>query len=250
MRKADSNGRRWTSTLAWVALGAAIGAAIVALGTGPGYRLSWWQLGPAIQAMRWAAIVAMSAAVIGLIAAVVAFRITAVGPMRVALASVIVGLAVALPPLSLYLRAQDLPRIHDITTDPDHPPAFVATLPLRQKASNPTNYLPETATAQKSAYPDIAPKVLKMPPDEAFKRAENAAKAMGWQIVEISRPDHRIEATDTSLLFGFKDDIVIRLTPLADGTRIDVRSLSRVGGSDFGVNAKRIREFMRRLDSE
>ena len=74
---------------------------------------------------------------------------------------------------------------------------------------------------------------------------------MGGDIVAVSPQDLRIEATDTSLLFGFKDDVVIRVAALADvstaSSRVDVRSLSRVGGSDFGVNAKRIRDYLARL---
>jgi uncharacterized protein (DUF1499 family) len=72
---------------------------------------------------------------------------------------------------------------------------------------------------------------------------------MGWVIVDVSRADLRIEATDTTLLFGFKDDIVIRVMPQPGGSRVDVRSLSRVGGSDFGVNAKRVRTFLKKLEA-
>lgn len=238
---------RWASRLAWSALGAAVMAALLALLAGPGYRLAWWSLGPAMQTIFWSAIVALGAVVIGLIAAVFALRAKASTSMRLALVGMVVGLAVALPPLALYLKVQSLPRIHDITTDTDNPPAFVAVLPLRGNASNSTQYPPETAAAQKSAYPDIAPMLLKVPPDEAFVRAAKAAMAMGWQIVESSPKDYRIEATDISLLFGFKDDVVIRVTPHADGSRIDVRSLSRVGKSDIGVNARRIRDYMNQL---
>ena len=92
---------------------------------------------------------------------------------------------------------------------------------------------------------------IPLPPAQAFARAEAAARAMGGDIVAVSPQDLRIEATDTSLLFGFKDDVVIRVAALADvstaSSRVDVRSLSRVGGSDFGVNAKRIRDYLARL---
>ncbi|HSG23094.1 MAG TPA: DUF1499 domain-containing protein, partial [Azonexus sp.] len=119
--------------------------------------------------------------------------------------------------------------------------------PLRQEASNSTEYSAENAAAQKTGYPEIVPKVLKNSPAEAFARAEAAARLMAWEIVAVSPADYRIEATATSLLFGFKDDVVIRVTPHADGSRIDVRSLSRVGISDLGVNARRIQEFMQLL---
>jgi len=242
--------RRWASMLAWFAFSAAIAAAIVALLVGPGYRFAWWSLGSAMQAMFWSAIVAMGAVAIGLIATIFAFQTKAHGSMRLALLGLVIGLAVALPPLTLYLKAKSLPRIHDISTDTDNPPAFVAVFPLRQGASNSTEYTAENAVAQKSDYPEIAPKVLKSAPDEAFAQAEAAARLMDWEIVAVSPADYRIEATATSLLFGFKDDVVIRVTPHAEGSRIDVRSLSRVGISDLGVNARRIQEFMQRLEAK
>ena len=245
----DNSRNRWASPLAWIASGAALLAAIAALLAGPGYRLGWWPFGAGIQVIFWSAITAIGALVIGLIATGLAVRAKAPGSIRLALVGVIAALAVALPPLSLYLKAQSLPHIHDITTDTDNPPAFVAVLPLRQGASNSTQYPPETAVAQKDAYPEIAPRLVKKTPDQAFAQAEGAARRMGWQIVALSPADHRIEATDTSLLFGFKDDIVIRVRPHGDGSRIDVRSLSRVGRSDIGVNAKRIRKFMREVDA-
>jgi uncharacterized protein (DUF1499 family) len=86
-----------------------------------------------------------------------------------------------------------------------------------------------------------------VPPPRALQLAERAARAMGWDIVAVAPDDLRIEATDTTLLFGFKDDVVIRVTANGNGSRVDARSLSRIGGSDLGTNAKRIRSFMRQL---
>jgi uncharacterized protein (DUF1499 family) len=90
---------------------------------------------------------------------------------------------------------------------------------------------------------------MSVPPAEAFARAERAARAMGWQIVAVAPEAMRIEATDTTLFFGFKDDIVIRVRPSEHGSVVDMRSLSRVGTSDVGVNAKRIRAFLARLSA-
>jgi uncharacterized protein (DUF1499 family) len=238
---------RWIATLAWAACALAVACAAVALVAGPGYRMAWWPLAPGIMIIRWAAMAALGAAVVSLIAAVMARGADTRRPLYVALAGLVIALAVALPPISLYLRAQNLPHIHDITTDTENPPAFVAIVPLRQGASNTTAYSAETAALQKQGYPDIAPVMLNLAPAQAYARAESAARSMGWAVVAASPEDLRIEATDTTLLFGFKDDVVIRVTPQAAGSRIDVRSLSRVGGSDFGVNAKRIRRFMEKL---
>ena len=100
---------------------------------------------------------------------------------------------------------------------------------------------------QRQGYPDLAPLVLKMPPPEALARAEQAARAMGWEIVAVSPQAGLIEATDTTWWFGFKDDVVVRVSAHPDGSRVDVRSLSRVGASDLGVNAGRIRAYLRRV---
>jgi uncharacterized protein (DUF1499 family) len=70
---------------------------------------------------------------------------------------------------------------------------------------------------------------------------------MGWEIVAADVEEGRIEATDRTFWFGFKDDVVIRLTPSGERTIVDVRSKSRVGGSDVGTNARRIRSFLERL---
>jgi len=84
-------------------------------------------------------------------------------------------------------------------------------------------------------------------PDLAFEQAVHAAREMDWEIVDASSGQLRIEATDTTFWFGFKDDVVIRITPEQEGSRVDVRSLSRVGKSDVGTNAKRIRAYLRKL---
>ena len=152
------------------------------------------------------------------------------------------ALAVAAPPLIMYWRLQSSPKIHDITTSIDNPPTFEAVLPLRQGARNPVDYAAATGAEQRKGYPDIVPLTLSLPPAAAFARALDAARAMGWDIV-ASKPDTRIEATDTTLLFGFKDDVVVRVAPQGSGSVIDVRSLSRVGGSDFGTNAQRVRSY-------
>src|SRR5690606_13567146 len=97
---------------------------------------------------------------------------------------------------------------------------------------------------QLSAYPDIRPLVLDMPMASAFQRALEGVRDMGWEIVEADSIGGRIEATDETFWFGFKDDVVIRLTPTGERTILDVRSLSRVGGSDVGTNARRIRSYI------
>jgi uncharacterized protein (DUF1499 family) len=187
--------------------------------------------------------------VLTLAAAISAYWYGARRALGASLAGLALSLAVAGPPLYYWRTVERVPRIHDISTDTDNPPLYVAVVPLRKGAENPTDYNAEVAAQQKMAYPDIAPVMLDVPPAQAFARAERAALSMGWDIVIVAPADLRIEATDTTLLFGFKDDIVVRVAPSGNGSRVDVRSLSRVGKSDFGVNANRIRKFLRELSA-
>jgi len=142
------------------------------------------------------------------------------------------------------------PPIHDITTDTENPPSFSAVIPLRSGAKNPIEYGgAKVAELQHRGYPDIAPLVLPTTPDAAFNKALDAARQMGWEVVASEPRTGRIEATATTPFFGFKDDVVIRITPVPTGSRIDVRSLSRIGGSDVGTNAKRVRAYLAKIAS-
>jgi len=167
-------------------------------------------------------------------------------------AGVVLGVAVALlavPALQL-LSAFGAPPIHDITTDTADPPPFVAALPLRAAANamNPPEYGgAEVAAQQHQAFPDIQPLVMNMPPQQAVQRVLDEVREFGWDISAAEPAEGRIEAVDTTLFFGFKDDVVIRLRPVEGGTRVDVRSTSRVGLGDAGTNAKRIRRLLAAL---
>jgi uncharacterized protein (DUF1499 family) len=170
--------------------------------------------------------------------------------LAASLVGLALGLVVAGFPWQLKQTAQRVPPIHDITTDTDNPPAFVAVLPLRKDAPNPGDYGgPEIAAQQRAAYPDLRSLILNVTPEEAFNQALAAARDLGWEIVDTSPAQGRIEATDTTFWFGFKDDIVVRVQPADQGSRIDVRSVSRVGKSDIGTNAKRIRAYIERISS-
>jgi hypothetical protein len=142
-------------------------------------------------------------------------------------------------------RAREVPPIHDISTDTADPPEFVAILPLRADAPNPAEYGgPAIAAAQQQAYPDLQPLALPRPPEAVFGRAVEAARRAGWEIVASDSAAGRIEATATTGWFGFKDDVVVRIRPANEGSRVDVRSVSRVGRSDVGTNARRIRAYL------
>lgn len=173
---------------------------------------------------------------------------------QTAFIAMILGAALAYLPLTQALKAGSVPPIHDISTDTDDPPAFFAVTPLRKKAnaSNPAEYAgAETAAKQKEAYPDIVPVTMDGPPDQAFAKALAAAKAMpDWEIIDSDPAGGRIEATATSRFMGFKDDVVIRIRAEGAGSRIDIRSKSRVGRSDVGANAERIRAYVAKLKAQ
>ena len=236
--------------IAWFGFAAGVASGVAALLAGPAYRMQWVSLATAFLVLRWATFGALAATVVASFAWVWLSVTRATRGRAVAAAAAMLGILVAATPLYLYDQAQRLPKIHDISTDTDDPPSFVDVLPQRLGARNPVEYKPETAIEQKRGYPDIVPLRLDVAPAEAFERAERAARAMGWQIVAASPDALRIEATDTTLFFGFKDDIVIRVHPQPQGSVVDVRSLSRIGGSDIGANARRVRAYLSRLAAD
>lgn len=241
---------RVAAGFAALALVSGLACAAAALLAGPAYRIEWLALGAAFELLRWATYGALGGAAVALLAAAMLLLARATRGRVVATAALVLNAAIAGPPLYLYRQAQTLPKIHDISTDTKDPPAFVAVLPLRKNARNPVEYRAETAAQQRLGYPDIAPLLLPMPPDQALARAERAARAMDWQIVAVAPDALRIEATATTLFFGFKDDVVIRIRPQASNAQaslVDVRSLSRIGGSDIGANAQRVRKFLAQL---
>lgn len=235
-------------TFAWAAFGLAAAAALAALVSGPGNRFGWWDYRVAFDVLRWGAWGGATGAALSLVALALAARHAMRRSAVVAVIGLTAGaLAFALP-WQARSRARDVPPIHDITTDTADPPRFVAVLALRKGAPNGVQYEGEkVASQQRKAYPDIAPLVLPVPPAAAFERCLAAARALGWDIVAAAPGDLRIEATDTTPFFGFKDDIVLRITPSGAGSRVDVRSVSRVGRSDLGVNARRVRAFLAQL---
>ncbi len=217
-----------------------------AVAAGLGTRWGAWHFRTGFTILTWAAYGGLAAAVLGLVAPFLdrsSRRGVLLTLVTIGLGALVVGI-----PWQMKQQVQHVPPIHDITTDTENPPAFVAILPLRRDAPNPVEYGgPEVAAQQKEAYPDLRPLFLIAPQKEGFSKALEAARAMGWQIVDSNQDQGRIEATDTTLWFGFKDDIVVRVMPAVHGSRIDVRSVSRVGKSDLGTNARRIQTYLRRI---
>jgi uncharacterized protein (DUF1499 family)/multisubunit Na+/H+ antiporter MnhF subunit len=232
---------------AWAGLWLAIVCVAAELLAGPGYRLRWWGLNAGLQTIRWAATVAAVAIVATLAIALWAQLQRARRALVLALVAFVLSVAAAAPPAYFWYQVTHLPHLHDVTTDTEHPPRFAALLALRTGARNSAEYDPATAARQHQGYPDLVPLTLETSPAQALQLAERVARSMGWDIVAVTPGAWRLEATATSLLFGFKDDIVVRIAAQGSESRVDVRSVSRIGGSDFGANARRIRSFLGKL---
>jgi uncharacterized protein (DUF1499 family) len=155
------------------------------------------------------------------------------------------GLSAIAIPVGIVVAARGAPAIHDITTDTVDVPQFTAITPdVRGPDTNPLAYDPADAPVQQAAFPTLKPLILTDTPDRAFAKALETAKKQGWVIVDSSEVDGRIEATATVDWWGFKDDVIIRIKPDGTGSRVDVRSQSRVGKGDLGFNADRISDYL------
>jgi uncharacterized protein (DUF1499 family) len=227
------------------------GAALLVLALAPlGTAFGWWDFRFGLYSMMPASGYAAAAAVV-LAAATLVLGWSRVRPRgRLLLAAALVmGAVLAYVPWNYQRIRSTLPPIHDITTDTDNPPAFVAVLPARAaETAGSVVYDAELPQLQKKAYPDLAPITTAVPVAKAFGQAFEVARAMpGWTIVAFDAKAGRIEASQQSRWFRFADDVVIRIAGDETGSRIDMRSTSRQGRSDYGVNAARIRAFMTAL---
>jgi hypothetical protein len=228
-----------------IAVVCAVLSLLLLLSSGIGTRLNLWQFRTGFSIFAFAAYCGLGCAFLSILTGVLALRKRRLAGALLSLVAFCLALAAFWVPYSWKLKAEQYPRIHDISTDVDHPPQFVAILPLRP---GPTEY-PGVAVAamQLKAYPDLKTLVLPVSKEQAFQSALDAGKEMGWEIVAAVPAEGRIEATATTRWWGFKDDIVVRVVPAGERSLVDVRSVSRVGISDLGTNAARIRTFLAKL---
>lgn len=194
--------------------------------------------------------IAATAALLGVAACVVVWRTGARGGVRSMLAIAIAAATLAGP---AYVAARGLgkPAINDVSTDLADPPRFDRGAPRRLgDGPLPDAITPEQAERQKAAYPDIGPLRLSLPPNEAAALALGLVQDRDWLVVGRTSfprggpPTGRVQAVARTAILGFKDDVVIRVRPDETGSRVDMRSASRIGRSDLGANADRIRSFL------
>jgi len=160
-------------------------------------------------------------------------------------------------PAYLTYQAVRLPPLHDVSTDIDDPPTFslAAKALTARHGFVPASVAPEARQVQLDAYPDVQPIILDLDADDAYQSVLAAAAARHWKIIDARPPGGRIglghvDAIARGRVLGFPNDITIRLRPLAGQTRVDVRSVSRIGWHDFGADARRILAFADELKSD
>ncbi len=249
------------------ALAALLGALAIAV-AGPGYQAGWWSWGDGLTLIRKVSAPVelgplglspiFTAAVLALLAGAVSFFTGARRLGVFALAAAVAAGALGQVPLKMRADFAANPFIHDITTDFDNPPPIIAGAGADR--INPPDYLGDepapnsdltVSQAQQEAFPDIAPRKVNAGLDETAEMVRIIIKDMNMTMIDETLSDEGwlLEATYKSRWFGFVDDFVVRLTPEGSMTRVDVRSKSRVGRSDLGANAKRVRTFFKKLEA-
>ncbi|MEN7341505.1 MAG: DUF1499 domain-containing protein [Pseudomonadota bacterium] len=239
------NKKTWAERIRGFGYWAIVASAIAFVIAGPGFRFG-------ILPLKAALLVSMGAVALGAIA----FLASVVGllmPAKQALdpkTTRTIVVAIASGALLFHIfgvvqTAQSVPRIHDISTDTVNPPAFVALAAARADAMNPLEYPgADVAAEQLAAYPDIQPLSFSATtPTAVIAAAAGVANNMGFSNIETLPSEGRLEATDTTFWYGYKDDIVVRAIGSGGDVVVDIRSKSRVGESDLGKNAARIRAF-------
>ncbi len=259
---------RWQALRRWVLIGATVIAVLAVLNfvfaaLGSKLGLWSWQFGLGTLTTQIGPLLLGLSVVAGILALLLALLVKPRSGLAVAALALIVGVVGIARLGAVRTKVANLPFIHDVTTDTQDPPVFTDIV-LRERAAvpgvNTLDYDGKTAPARRSngtsstalvsalqtqAYPEIRTLVLSEPVDVVFGRAEQVARDLGWAIKSSDVKAGTIEATDTTFWWGFEDDVAIRLRPAkGGGTRVDARSVSRVGGSDMGANAARLQAFL------
>lgn len=236
--------RPWYERFAWIGtiiIGLGILALITAAASGVGYANEVWDLQLAFLLLRYAVFVCMGMIVLSLFSAFLAHKNQRKPRLVMSVILFLVCGGVAANVLMQVKTARSLPFIHDVTTDLENIPVFQTLSP-----DNPNN--DNWAEEHQKGYADIKPLVLAMDVESVIRKAADISKGFGWEIAAENAGEGRLEVTETTLWFQFKDDLVLRVKSDGNGGSIvDARSVSRVGGSDIGVNAARIRKLFTAL---
>ncbi|MBB3107830.1 uncharacterized protein (DUF1499 family) [Psychrobacter luti] len=213
---------------------------------GPLYKYGVVNLGTAFTGFKFGVFAGIAALILLVLQIIFKRKTVTLGSTIIALLLSTIAIAI---PLSMLNKGRSVPPIHDISTDLVNPPEFVAIAPLRADAPNPVEYAGvEAATQQRAAYPELQTLSYDRAQSELVEATKQAVDHLGWQLVNIDADQGIIEATDRTMWFGFKDDVIVRITDNGSKRLVDIRSKSRIGGSDLGKNTERIHEFIEELD--
>lgn len=241
---------KWTPRLArWAVVLAAVAVIIAGLGL----TLARYDLIPKLagfSAFLGGGLLAMLAALSGLAALIIGRNQPGLRTARllgaVAISAIYAGFLLSRP-----MAAGEIPAIHDVTTNLTDPPRFAA-LPLRADNLAGVGTVENWQKLHAKGYPDLKTVTIAKPVGEVMAKALKQVEASGWEVAKSDPQTGTIEATASVSYIRFQDDVVIRVLPTADGkgSLVDMRSVSRIGVSDFGVNAKRIRAFLAALAAD
>lgn len=234
---------KWSPTVAWFSLA----VTVMAVGL---IRFGWVDYPSGFAALGAGIAIALIAVGLSFIAFIRIWQEGRRG-LGYAVRGLVLAALVLAYPSWMAVKAVTLPPITDIATDTDDPPAFSRSRAALEARGGrvPPDVSPGDREAQRAAYIRIAPLTLDLGPEEAFKVVQKAAQNLGWQVIEAVPPGGRmgagrLEAVARTFLLKLPDDVTVRIRPRADGTRIDIRSASRMGTHDLGANAARIRAFL------
>ena len=236
------SGQKWWAKA--ILVGAVIGLVCLALGS-LGTKLGIWDFGLGLRLFAIGGVLGALALVLGVVALIVSIAKGLTAERSTIAVGVVLAAVLAGVFGSQLIAAQSVPPIHNISTDTNDPPAFDKIVALRGEGTNPHEYdAAKLADVQKKAYPDVQSLVSDVAPGEMFNRAKAVLEKMELEIVSADSDNGILEGTATTFWFGFKDDVVVRVKPQGSGSIVDIRSVSRVGQSDVGLNAKRIRAIL------
>lgn len=256
-----SNRGKWARRVSVLALGLSLGGIVAALLAGVGTGAGWWTFGAGLGTLRYALYAAVAGGLLAILAWILARR-TGVRTSWMNGLALFAAIGFAAYLGNQIVAARSVPAIHEASTDLEDLPQFQALalrsdylenipdLDRRELAA--MSPLDRWKTIHREAYGDLRPLRLASPPAEVLRRAEELARSRGWNVARVDAGNGTLEATATTLFFRFKDDVVVRVRPdpaRAGGAVVDMRSISRVGRSDLGVNAGRIRDFLRDLEA-
>lgn len=189
-------------------------------------------------------LVAALIAVVGLVMIFLSFGVISAEHRNFMFGAFVLGILPLIVVIGLVGAGLKVPRIHDISTNLDNNIEFLNAHTLRDDSHNSLD-LPSSKVAEmhRAFYRDIQPLVLADSEQDAYEKARSTALSLGWEITHENKDRQQFEAIEKTALFGFVDDIAVRISAHDKGSVIDLRSVSRVGQSDLGANGKRIKRF-------